>query len=334
MFTPPPIANHPLHILCCTDALYAAYCGVTATSVLESCKDTSVAVHIITDGIKDRDKELFGILAKTYGASIDITTIPAPILENLAHNQGRWPRSICFRLLAPDLLPDEINRIIYLDCDIIANTDLRRLWTTDMAGYAIAAVSDIDRCTDAALTGMLSALRELPQSRRYFNSGVMLMDLAQMRQTRVHDKMLRLIYEAGDALPYPDQDALNLILHGQWKRLPCEWNLMPWALVKSNQTELTAEEQYSVTETAIGHPRGIIHFYGPYHPWDCRSLIFHPMEHLWEHYRRMSPWRHSIRRIHPSHIMTRFHRQRLRMCWKLKIPTVYDTPWIDIPRRS
>lgn len=324
----------PIHILLCTDSRYAPYCGVTITSVLESCKDTSVAVHIITDGIKDRDKELFGILAKTYGASINITTIPAPILESLAHNQGRWPRSICFRLLAPDLLPDDIDRIIYLDCDTIVNTDLRGLWTTGMDGYAIAAVSDIDRCADDALPGRLSPLTELPRARRYFNSGVMMMDLAHMRHTRVHDKMLRLIYEAGDALPYPDQDALNIILLGQWKRLPCEWNIMPWSLAKCNQAELTAEEREAVTAAASGHPRGIIHYYGPYHPWDCRTLMFHPMEYLWEHYRRTSPWRHNIRRIHPSHTMTRFHRYRLRLCWKLKIPTVYDTTWIDIPRRS
>lgn len=195
-------------------------------------------------------------------------------------------------------------------------------------------LSDADRCTDSALTGILSPLKSLPHSHRYFNSGVMVMDLQEMRRSRIQRSMLRLILDYGAMLPYPDQDSLNIVLSGRWKRLPCYWNLMPGALVRSIYPTLDEDEQRTVKELTSGSPRGIIHYYGPYHPWDETTLIFHPMEYLWESCRRISPWRNAICRRHSTSVLTRLHRQRLRLCWRHRIPTVYDLTWIDIPKRS
>lgn len=307
---------------------------MTVASVFESNRDADITVHILTDGISDKDKKRFKKLAEQYNSEIHITTIPDHMLGSIPAKQGKWPRSICFRLFAPDLLSEEISRLIYLDCDVIVNTDLRPLWETDMDGYTCAAVNDADRCTDSALTGMLSPLKSLPHSHRYFNSGVMVMDLQEMRRSRIHSSMLRLILDYGAMLPYPDQDALNIVLSGRWKRLPCYWNLMPGALVRSIYPTLAEDEQRTIKELTSGSPRGIIHYYGPYHPWDETSLIFHPMEYLWESCRRISPWRNAICRRHSTSILTRLHRQRLRLCWRHRIPTVYDLTWIDIPKRS
>lgn len=330
---PPPHISS-IHILCSTDTNYAAYCGVMLTSELESNPRNRFVIHILTDGLSDADTLRFHQLSARYGCIIDIHTLTPQHLSGLPERIGKWPRSICFRLFAPDLLSEEISRLIYLDCDVIVNTDLRPLWETDMDGYTCAAVNDADRCTDSALTGILSPLKSLPHSHRYFNSGVMVMDLQEMRRSRIQRSMLRLILDYGAMLPYPDQDSLNIVLSGRWKRLPCYWNLMPGALVRSIYPTLDEDEQRTVKELTSGSPRGIIHYYGPYHPWDETTLIFHPMEYLWESCRRISPWRNAICRRHSTSVLTRLHRQRLRLCWRHRIPTVYDLTWIDIPKRS
>lgn len=293
---------------------------MTATSVLESCKDTSVAVHIITDGIKDRDKELFGILAKTYGASIDITTIPAPILENLAHNQGRWPRSICFRLLAPDLLPDEINRIIYLDCDIIVNTDIGDIWDHPLNGKAAAAVPDINNY-------ILPHRRRLHISSQYFNSGVMLMDIARCKAIDLTSRCLQII--STTSLDYPDQDALNMALEGEVVYLPQKWNLVDGYLQTRYYKRLPSKIKKLVHAAMTGKRNAIIHYTGLYKPWRIGTYMFHPLYAVWKKFYHKSPWKHTDlwHRI-PASAMKRIVISRLKIMYILGITSSYNHTWI------
>lgn len=322
-----------IHLLCCTDSRYAAYCVVTVTSALENNREEPLSIHILTDGISKQDTIRFKRLEEKYRAEINITTIPPGIIRRIPPSNGKWAQSIYFRLFAADLLPENVTRIIYLDSDVIINCNLRPLWDTEMHGLPCAAVRDVNCCADEALTGLLSPLKALPQSSRYFNSGVMLMDIGQIRHRHINDMMLSLAVEHGSRLAYPDQDILNIAFHGRWQPLACEWNLMPWALVPVS-ADLSDDERQAVGQIASGASRGIIHYYAPYHPWDCRRLIFHPLEYIWERYRKLSPWRNHIRRSLSPDFMTRFHRRKLQMCWRLKIRTTYDSLWMKIPKRS
>jgi lipopolysaccharide biosynthesis glycosyltransferase len=127
-----------------------------------------------------------------------------------------------FRLLAPLCLPDH-DRALYLDADTMVLSDLTPLWSTDLQGRAVAAVRDyLPRIGDA-----VSNWRELnlDPNAPYFNSGVMVMDLARWRDEAVPQRTLEVCRVCRDHLiahgswPQHDQYGLNVVLHGRWKDL-------------------------------------------------------------------------------------------------------------------
>ena len=231
LFTLPHISS--IHILCSTDKNYAAYCGVMLTSVLESNPRNRFVIHILTDGLSEEDTLRFHQLSARYGCIIDIHTLTPQHLSGLPERIGKWPRSICFRLFAPDILPPEVTRVIYLDCDIIVDTDLAPLWQTDLTGMACGAVTEEEGHNSDLMLGVLNVVHNLDPGRRYFNSGVMVMDFAMIRAAGLHHKALELIRRKGSSLSCPDQDALNIVMRHQWKELSLRWNVQSRFFLKN-----------------------------------------------------------------------------------------------------
>lgn len=147
---------------------------------------------------------------------------------------GRFPPLVYFRLLIPSMFP-QFDRCIYLDSDIIVRKDLRELYETDLHGKLIGAVPESDwlkaRLENRPLFGKFSNLGLRDYSDRiglkkvnvYYNSGVLLMDLKNLRLRGM--RVLESAYNrAGDDLLYPDQDLLNLYLNEEIYPLHRIWN--------------------------------------------------------------------------------------------------------------
>jgi lipopolysaccharide biosynthesis glycosyltransferase len=103
------------------------------------------------------------------------------------------------RLLATKLLPKEVTKIIYLDCDIVLNDDINKIWKTDINNYLLAAVTDSEN------------------AKNYFNSGVMLLNLKSLRNFDFYSKWKDYVINHPNIseLKYPDQDILNDITKGE-----------------------------------------------------------------------------------------------------------------------
>lgn len=99
------------------------------------------------------------------------------------------------------------SKILYLDTDIIANRDIKELYDIDISQYEFAAVRDY-----------LGKIFKYP---RYFNSGVMLMNLDEIRKTELFDKALKIC--RSKRLAFPDQDSLNR-LSSKWLMIPPIYN--------------------------------------------------------------------------------------------------------------
>jgi lipopolysaccharide biosynthesis glycosyltransferase len=192
---------------------------------------------------------------------------------------GRIPPVMWYRVFLPDLLPG-LDRILYLDADTLVVADPTELWDTELDSALIAAVDNVlepefaDHPRDIGLD----------PGQRYFNSGVLLFNLAAMRD---EDCTRRIVEHArGTPLLWPDQDALNVVLGARRVVLHPRWNCMNSMMLLPYARDVFPSE---VLDAARRDP-GIVHFEGPElaKPW--HHLSKHPYRSAYMAHRAATPW--------------------------------------------
>lgn len=182
---------------------------VPAAAMLKSLLDASSGVFevicLVTEEIPVTMQEA---LRKLGNGRLTFRYIPLEGRLKGIYTDPRYTEAASFRLLLPVLLP-EFDSILYIDCDVIVRQDVGKLFReTDLGDNYLAAVFE------APIEGQAERFRALGcDPIRYFNSGFLLMNLAQMRTENVSDRLLdacRVPY-----LEFPDQDALNQVCQGR-----------------------------------------------------------------------------------------------------------------------
>jgi lipopolysaccharide biosynthesis glycosyltransferase len=143
-------------------------------------------------------------------------------------------------MLIEVILPPEIARVLYIDCDTMVNAPIERLAEMDLEGHTIGAARDFIGSEIATQRDMIDARGLFDTGDGYFNSGMMLIDMAGWRRARVIDRLRDAIADGTMKKLYLDQDLLNLIFAGDWLQLDPRWNftgarpiheiLDPWLL--------------------------------------------------------------------------------------------------------
>lgn len=249
------MSYYPINILCTTDDTYAPHCGIMLTSLLETNKQSSFCIFVLVDTISEDNKERFRLLEKKYATVINIVYVDASEWSGISLSATYLSVASCYRLLAPNLLPDTIHKILYLDCDIIVNGDIRPLWETQLLGKGVGAIVDINPCFK----------NRLGISDFYFNSGVLLCNLDFWRENNITEKCQKLISEERDRLYYIDQDALNIVFEGSKCQLPITYNFQV-GFLKKYCLDLYKQEIHSEIIDCVSSPV-IIHYMTPHKPW-------------------------------------------------------------------
>lgn len=177
---------------------------------------------------------------------------------------GYW--STYARVLLGDLLPETERRVIYLDSDTIVRTDLQSLWTVDLEGKTLGAVSD-QWIAGAHVRSILGFDTDDDQFiPPYFNAGVFVADLERWRNHGV-GQILSDFLSRRPRLRCHDQDALNLVLRDDWHALPPAWN----ALLTRPGVSPPASSRFArgddYSREAIIASASIVHFLGSVKPW-------------------------------------------------------------------
>jgi lipopolysaccharide biosynthesis glycosyltransferase len=158
------------------------------------------------------------------------------------------------RLFLPDIVPADLTRLLYLDSDVLVWGDLGVLWDESLGEAPLGAVLDGFTRTMGHRGGVPGAGPQVRLNAPYFNSGVLLINIPRWRQLGITQQCLAYVRANRDRLRFPDQDALNLVTYGQWRRLEHQWNdTLFWWLVPGER-----------------EPRGrvrITHFIGQQKPW-------------------------------------------------------------------
>lgn len=181
----------------------------------------------------------------------------------------RWISPAAYlKLLAPGLLPPDAERAIMLDADLIVRSDPGPLWSSEMADRLLLAVQDYG-CPYVSDSFGIRRYRELglAADTPYFNSGVMLLDLARWRDEEIERRSLQYLEAYADELRCHDQEALNVVAAGRWGALDPRWNQMPHIHSAERLPPSPHRERLLAQRAAIVRDPHIIHYAARQKPW-------------------------------------------------------------------
>lgn len=264
-FTPDTFSatdNDYFHIAYGTDTNYQMGAAISIASILENNKNSASKyfIHIFTDVISSEYATRMQLISQQYNACILLYTVDERVLEKLPVS-AVWPLSIYYRLLAFDFLSKDIDKLLYLDSDIICKNNISELELLALDDNFAAVVPDVDS-TQKRNQQRLG----IDFQGRYFNSGVILANLQQWKTNNCSAEIFSLIErECGSGkLKYPDQDALNIIFLGRLIYLGRKYNAIFPLKSEFEKKDKNNYKKYIKDETVFIHYTGITK---PWHVW-------------------------------------------------------------------
>ena len=272
-----------IHIACCSNEKLAPMFGVVVTSVGINVTSDDVMMYLLHNGLKRSTVKRLQKIADRYNVGLKFLEIDLEILKDCPVDEKIHYGNIMMyaRLLLPSKLPN-LDKVIYLDCDLVVCKDLKSLWETDVNDVAVTMAPDLlyqDKAT----------LSRLGINNNYLNSGVIVMNLDYWRKHDVMKRLLAYISDKGNELIYNDQDSLNAILHDERRQLPVKYNVTPHYFLK-NPDNYPKEMHEEIRDARINPI--IFHFLGKIKPWSLGCYV--PGKKLFMKYQKESGWRHFI----------------------------------------
>lgn len=277
--------QQPIVIMCATDSHYVTPLAVMLRSVLTNLSvDRKAAIYIMEGGVDAQSREKLIRSLPSGRATVEWLAVD-PAVYSGAPLWGRMPVSTYYKLAVADTLPVDIQKAIWLDCDLLATADLASLWDIDLDGNHLRAVQDsiVPLVSSSFGVAAYEALG-IARDARYFNAGVMLVDLDRWRADGISQKVLDYLRQYRDSVFFWDQEGLNAVLAGKWGELDPRWNCN--ASVPRGRRTRPAGAANKSTQ-ANQHP-WIIHWAGYLKPWrypgkDSERLLYFD-------YLDMTPW--------------------------------------------
>ena len=218
-----------------SDGSYAKFIGTSMESVLEN-TTAPLAFHILHDGtLTSLNREKFQRLTDEYGAAVAFYDLPAlqgPFLDRAyALLADVWlsyySKAVLYRFFVWQILPRDVQRAIYFDADILLNMDIRQLWREPTGPCGLAAVGDIAVQHNPERYNLIRD--GFFDARRYFNSGVLLMDREAFTGDETWIQETLHFFQQYPAADFPDQDVMNYFFGKDYRQLPYTYNqLVEW----------------------------------------------------------------------------------------------------------
>lgn len=265
--------NCPVAIALICDDCYVTPTCVVIQSLIETKKAQTVYdIHIICASLSEENANIF-LQFNSSTVHIHIVYQDANLLASLhTFDENSYcvatPAAL-LKFMLPTLL-DSYEKVLYLDGDILVREDLSDLFATNLGNAYLAAVIDSGI--------MYSHNKFIDQVQNYFNSGVMLINLAQMRHDGLTEKLIQAKADMQDS-SLMDQNVFNCVCVGKVVYLPIRYNFLPinllraagkWSLNQLNQIYGTSY----VSESSLFQDAAIIHFASKDKPWKDDSVAF------------------------------------------------------------
>ena len=260
-----------IHTVIASDRNYLPFAAMTAAGIAEHTSRHTV-LHFLYEDLTEADFAVFDFLKNYPHIELQKHQIKDAFFRNWPEMQ--WSRAIYYRLIMPELLPD-LEKVIYLDCDLAVLDDLGKLYDEPMDGnLCMAVITRIRKSHTEKLN--------IPPE-EYFNSGVLVFSPAELKRLNMVDEFKKCFEKYAGLLRFPDQDILNLVVRHRVKVLHPRWNII---------TSVFRNEPvpcYSVDEVKDAlHSPGIAHYTGTYKPWKWKKSFHHPYSLALKHLAQIS----------------------------------------------
>ena len=265
-------------VACCADEAFVRPLAVAVRSLLEASGAEDLRLYVVDFGIRARSRHR--LRASWPGLDVTFLRVPRGRLYRVPLRGSGTPAHYG-RLLLPELLPTTLERVLYLDADVLVRKDVRPLWELPLDGAPCLAARDAAApCVDPrtapnyetahAYLGSSTPIPNhqalgLPGHAPYFNSGVLLIDLAAWRAEDLAGRMFACLEANRPHVRLFDQYALNVVLADRWRELPARYNAQTGARRYPSWRESPYDE--ATYDEVLCDP-AILHFAARSKPWD------------------------------------------------------------------
>ena len=271
--------NRRMNIAVALDSNYVRYTYVMLTSLFENQeKDQEIHIYLLQSKLTEKEKQCLEKLVESYKGSLYWIEINRSVFEKIGVVTTKWPLESYYRLMLQDILPEEVERILYLDVDVVVNNSLYEVYNTDFEG------NDICACAEFFSEIGFSDIRDeifkeyIKEGFTYFNSGVLLMNIRLMREKYHLKDYMKAAEKLKFNLKTPDQDLLNYV----------HWDSVKIIDMAKYNLYARFAHNCGVTYEEVKEQTTIVHFLAG-KPWDGKIKHF-GIEKLWWNYAKMTPF--------------------------------------------
>ncbi len=252
----------PIPVFFAVDDAYAPCLAVAIRSLIDNASpDDHYAIHILVDFISEKHRQAICSMS-TENISIGFTDVRSKLeaVHKRLHVRDYYSSATYYRFFIPALFP-QYSKGIYLDCDIAILSSLSPLYNCTLGQNLVAAVPDEVVLNNAVFSAYTEKVLGIsPQD--YFNAGVLVMNLDEMRHVRI-EKSLDDLMRLHTFRVAQDQDYLNVLCHGKTAYLDVRWN----------KTAFPGDDKLVTPHIA--------HYKLNFKPWHYEGVAYE--EHFWRH---------------------------------------------------
>lgn len=210
-------AETPVHLAIAFDQNYLEPFYALITSVFQNNPNNHIVVHAIATGVPSNFRRDIEAYVSKHGSAICFYEVDEAYVAQFVLT-SKWTPAVYYRLFFPLLVPDSVERLLYIDTDTLVVGNLREFDKIDLGHYPVAAAYDnwVKNSPELGIT----------EEGMYFNSGVLLMNVPEWKKQRVSERAIEFLLQHPEKIKFVDQDALNAILIGNWLRIDNRFNLL------------------------------------------------------------------------------------------------------------
>jgi lipopolysaccharide biosynthesis glycosyltransferase len=294
-----------IHIFFSSDEVYMQHLAVSIASILCTAnKDDGFCFYILDGGISEKSKEKINKLKRIKSFEIEYILMNDEEFKNLPlmSNCGHVTLPTYYRFKLARLKP-ELDKILYMDCDIVVKKNLSELWNEDISEFFAGAVED------ASFPKLRQDNKERLECDKYFNAGILLLNLQKWREFDIETKCFEFVEHEKEKILWNDQDVLNAIFKDKTKFLHPKWNLQTWAL-NGGSYEYSSKEE---CDEAIKNP-AIIHYTTRFKPWDAK--LKHQLQNEYFKYLNLTEWKNYIIKYNFTKFLNIFSKNKNMLPYK------------------
>ena len=250
-----------MNILLTINKKYVKLVNILLNSIQLSNKDTKFDVYILHRELDIEDKNIIESGLDLNKFNIKMIKIDEEEVKNFPQYQKRYPKEIYFRLFATKYLPENIDKILYLDSDTLVINKLDELYNMDFEGNYYIATTHVKKILRKINEVRLRIDDDVP----YINTGVLLINLKELRKIDVQKEVCEFVENNSKKLMLPDQDIITALYGEKIKIIDAlKYNLGDRDLNIYNLNHIKNPIGLKwVKENTV-----IIHYYGRNKPWN------------------------------------------------------------------